>query len=150
MPLTLRKTQGAAREGMFTGQFAATLDGDYLIAVQPPGALADEVLMQDVKVRVPDLEIERPLRNDALLGELAEGSGGAYYVGLDAAKAKNESVEGQPASSLAAALLPQDQETFLQGLPDRDFQQTYAGWLLFLICTALCFEWTIRRLHRLA
>lgn len=157
MPLTLRKTQGAAREGMFTGQFAATLDGDYLIAVQPPGALADEVLMQDVKVRVPDLEIERPLRNDALLGELAESSGGAYYVGLDAAKApagranaKSESTDAQPASVLAAALLPQDQETFLQGLPDRDFQQTYAGWLLFLICTALCFEWTIRRLHRLA
>ena len=34
---------------------------------------------------MPDLERENPERNDALLGTLAKGAGGKYYVGLDAA-----------------------------------------------------------------
>ena len=45
---------------------------------------------------------------------------------------------------------PQDQVTVLPGTPDRGFERQLMGWLLGLIAGALCLEWLLRRLSRLA
>jgi hypothetical protein len=47
-------------------------------------------------------------------------------------------------------LKPQDQTTRLPGTPDRRFDQLLMGWLMALICGALCMEWLLRRLSKLA
>ena len=83
-------------------------------------------------------------RHDALLGELARTSGGAYYVGMSAAMGR----AGVPA--LAKQLVSKDRVTYLPGTPDKQFEARLMSWLLLLICSALCLEWLIRRLSKLA
>jgi hypothetical protein len=141
--LILRPVKESNREGIYTGQFTAIQEGDYQIELAIPGTV-DELLRRDVRVRVPQREIEHPQRNDAVLSELASATDGTYYVGLDAALGR----ASQPA--LAEQLVSMDQETFLPGLLDEDFQQRLMTWLLAGICGALSLEWLMRRLSRLA
>ena len=49
-----------------------------------PRATDDILLTREVRARVPDLEIEQPLRNDALLSDIGRRTGGLYYVGMPA------------------------------------------------------------------
>jgi hypothetical protein len=133
-----------ARAGTYIGQFLATQEGDYRIELVLPSGGQDTVLEREVRVRIPDLEVERPQRNDALLSDLAHGTGGEYYVGMAAA------VSGKGVPSLASRLQAKDLHTRLTGMPDRAFAQLLMAWLLALICGALCLEWLIRRLNRLA
>ena len=142
--LTLRQVQDAAREGMYASQFNALVQGDYRIELTVPGAEDESVLTSDVRVRMPDLEIENPQRDDALLADMARRSGGQYYVGVPAAMGR------QTAPSLPSVVMPKDQQTYLPGTPDRAFQQRLMAWLLALICGVLCMEWLVRRLNRLA
>lgn len=148
--ITLRKSQGPGREGMYAGQFTAMLEGDYRIELTPPGGDgAENVLNREVRVRIPELELEKPLRNDALLKDLTEKTNARYFVGFDAAMNRgSDAARG----SLAGAIAPQDQETFLPGSPDpgKRFQRVLMAWLLGLTTLALCLEWTLRRLNRLA
>jgi len=83
--LKLRAVKEAAREGTFTGQFAATEQGDYRLELRPPHAGLDKSLVRQVRVRLPPFEIESARRNDPLLVWIAQESGGGYHVGLDAA-----------------------------------------------------------------
>ncbi len=142
-PLVLRRMKQAPREGTYAGQFTATLEGDYRIDLAIPG-VADELLTQQIRVRIPTLEIEQPQRNDPLLSQLAQRSGGTYYVGLDAAIGKGGAVP------LTNRLPARDQESYLPSTTDRQFQETLRRWLLVLICGALSLEWFIRRLNKLA
>lgn len=139
--MELQQTDGG-RDGMYGGRFIATQAGDYQVQLVLPGDGEPVVLEREVRVRLPNLEIERPQRNDPLLQEIATTSGGQYFVGLASA------IEGQ--SSLAATVISKRRETFLPGTPDRDFQQRLMTWLLVLICGTLFLEWTIRRLSKLA
>ncbi|MDP7020004.1 MAG: VWA domain-containing protein, partial [Pirellulaceae bacterium] len=143
-PLILRRTQDGAREGMFTAQITAAEDGDYRIELMPPGADADELLTRTVLVRTPALETEQPQRNDRGLRALTRENG-QYLVGAEAALDAS-----QTGAALPTLLTAQDQTTFLPGVPDRRFAQTLRGWLIALICGALCWEWIIRRLSKLA
>ncbi|MEZ6118646.1 MAG: hypothetical protein R3C28_19060 [Pirellulaceae bacterium] len=93
---------------------------------------------------MPALELEKPQRDDAVLAEIAETSGGAYFVGLENVASTDAAV------NLAGKLPSKDQETFLPGTPDKEFELTLMSWLLALICGCLCFEWLIRRLSKLA
>ena len=93
-------------------------------------------------MKLPNLEIERPQRNDAELQVLASETGGNYYVGVEAA------LGGE--TSLADAVVSKRRETYLPGTPDRNFQLKLRTWLLGLICGALSLEWLIRRLNKLA
>ncbi|MBW3597768.1 MAG: VWA domain-containing protein [Planctomycetes bacterium] len=145
-PLVLRKIKDAAREGMYAGQFTTAMEGDYRLELPVPQSPDDELLTREVRVRVPDREIERPQRNDALLRNIADRTKGDYYIGL--ASAVGRGSEGRV--PLATAITPRDQETFLSGALDQTFERLLAGWLMALVCGVLFMEWTIRRLHKLA
>lgn len=142
--LVLRQVQDAARAGMYAGQFNALVEGDYQIQLAIPQAEEDNLLTREVRVRVPQLELEHPQRDDALLSDMARRTGGAYYVGIPAV------LGHQGAASLPSVIEPQDQQTYLPGTPDRLFQQRLMAWLMILICGALSLEWLVRRLNRLA
>jgi hypothetical protein len=143
--LRLRQLKEGARPGMFGGDFTALLEGDYRVELRPPGSDTDELLTREVRVRVPALEIEKPERNDAVLRELADKTGGSYFVGMD--DALDRASTGR---SLVRSIEPQDQTSYLPGTPDRDFERNLMGWLMGLICGVLSIEWLIRRLSKLA
>jgi hypothetical protein len=145
LSLTLRIVTGGAREGTYAGQFTAVQEGDYRIELRPPHGELDELLVREVRVRGEEKEIKQPERNDPLLVDLAQSTGATYYVGIDAALGRSG---GQP--PLINVLQPQDQVSYLPGLPDTDFERRLMGWLMALICGMLSLEWLIRRLSRLA
>ncbi len=144
-PLVLKAVEGTVREGTFAGQFTAVLEGDYRVELRPPHGEADELLVRETRVLAEELETKQPERNDPLLLELAQATGGAYYVGIAAATGHGG---GRPA--VVDALQPQDQVAYLPGLPDPDFDRRLMAWLMALICGALSVEWLLRRLSRLA
>jgi len=144
--LTMRRIDDAARPGMYSAQFAAVIEGDYRIELPLPNSTDGELLTREVRARIPALETERPERNDALLTELAEKTGGQYFIGFDAAMNRG----GAGRAPLAALLEPQDQTTFLPGTPDKEFDRLLMTWLMAVICGALCLEWLLRRLNKLA
>jgi hypothetical protein len=140
----LRRLREGSRDGVFTGQFVAAMQGDFRVELVVPDSERLEILTRDLRARMPDLEVEHPQRNDALLSELADKTSGKYFVGLDAA------IGSADEPLLCAAIVPQDQETYLPGTPDLNFERRLMSWLLGLICGALCLEWSLRRLYRLA
>jgi hypothetical protein len=144
-PLVLRNVEGGVREGSFGGQFTAVAEGDYRVELRPPQADLDELLVREIRTRVPALEVERPERNDAVLTDIALSTGGAYYIGAESVVGV---AGGQP--PLAGVLEPQEFVSYLPGTPDRDFDRKLMAWLMGLICGVLALEWTLRRLNRLA
>ncbi len=146
VPIVLRKVQDSAREGMYEAQFTAAQAGDYRIEVTPTEGKDDELLTAEVRVRVPALEIEHPQRNDALLKELTDKTGGQYYIGFNAAMNRG----GVGRATLASVIEPNDQIIYLPESVDVRFDQQLMGWLIALIVGVLCFEWLIRRLSKLA
>lgn len=141
----LRQVKDSTRGGMYAAQFTALLEGDYRIELNPPQSTGDEMLVREVRARVPAREIESPERNDPVLSKLTHNTGGEYFVGIDAAM--NRAGGGQ---SVAGVLEPQDQTSFLPGTPDKKFEQALMTWLMGLICGILSLEWLIRRLSKLA
>lgn len=143
--LTLRAVQGGVRPGTYAGQFTAVAEGDYRVELRPPQAELDELLVREVRTRMPALEVEKPERNDAALADIAHSTGGAYYIGVEA-------LAGTPGGvpPLASVLQPQDLVSHLPGTPDRRFDQLLMGWLMGLISSVLALEWLSRRLSRLA
>ncbi|MCA9167212.1 MAG: hypothetical protein KDB23_06070, partial [Planctomycetales bacterium] len=141
--IPLKRLTGAERPGMYSGQFTATEAGDYRLELAIPGATM-ELLRREVKVKLPAREIESPQRNDVLLSQLAKQTGGAYSVGFAAATGASTG------TSITNQLRAKDQTTYLPGTADPDFEQSLMTWLLVLISTALCLEWLVRRLYKLA
>ena len=127
---------------MYSGRFMATQAGDYTLQLVLPGDGEPVILEREVRVRLPNLEIERPQRNDTMLQQLADDTSGKYFVGLESALSGDQ--------SLAASVVSKRRETFLPGTPDRAFQRRLMSWLMTLICGTLFLEWTIRRLSKLA
>lgn len=132
-----------ARKGMYVGQFTALEEGAYRLELPLPDG-DGEPLSRRIQVRVPDLERENPERNDALLAEIAKSTGGLYYVGADAVLG----ARGMP--PLANQLADRTEITYLAGVTDRDFDERLTQALLAVVCGALCLEWLIRRLSKLA
>ena len=157
-PLVLTPIPDPSQPGVYLGQFFTKATGTYEVQL-PVGGLADQKLLtQQVTVRVPALEIQRPQRNDPLLSELADRTGGKYWIGMDSLlPSPSVGASSGVASSVAAigTTLPQsiesrDQTNYLPGSPDREFQQRLMGILMALIIGCLSMEWLIRRLSRLA
>ncbi|REK09430.1 MAG: hypothetical protein DWQ37_18505 [Planctomycetota bacterium] len=140
---TLQMTPDPARKGMYVGQFTALVEGTYRLALPVPDS-EDDVLTRRIQVRVPDIERENPERNDALLSELAKRTGGLYYVGAETVLG----AAGMP--PLPNQLQDRTETTYLAGVTDRDFEFDWMRGLLVFICGALCLEWLIRRLSKLA
>ncbi len=160
-PLELVPLQDPGQLGTFIGQFLAKQTGSYEVRL-PVGNLAEQqVLSQQVTVRVPTREVQRPQRNDPLLQEITNKTGGFYFPNFASALEvviDSSGVNAGTPSSLSASTVPRivsiigprDQIQFLPGAPDRDFQLRLMGTLMALIGTALSLEWFLRRLSKLA
>jgi len=132
------------RPGNFVGQFSVRTEGSYRIELPVPDSLEDQ-LVKRIQVVVPDLEFDETRRNQNLLAALANRSGGKYYAKLSTAIA---GIDNLPA---VAQLIPSRAELkTLRGTPDKEFSEWLNKLLLGTICGALCLEWLLRRLMRLA
>jgi hypothetical protein len=132
------------RKGMFRGQFIAVQPGPVRIELPIPDSDEDP-LSRQIMVKVPDLEKDNPQRNDALLSEIANRTKGRYYIGIPAALGADGKLP-----PLAAQLKDQTRMTIRSGDRDKPWERLWGTWLLCGICGALCLEWLIRRLSRLA
>lgn len=120
----------------FRGAWTPPTEGDYRLEVALPDA-SGQKLSRTVNVRLPELERQHPQRNDALLTQLAQRTGGKYFVGVAAALAPGGVVDTLPDRSLVQ---PQLQEP--RPLWDN-------AWVMAGLVTLLAAEWLIRRLARL-
>lgn len=149
-PLILAPIPDPSQPGVYLGQFFTKATGTYEVQL-PVGGLADQQLLtQQVSVRVPALEIQRPQRNDPVLSELASRTGGKYWIGMDSLVGKPADDNKPVPSPLAESIEPRDQTNYLPGSPDREFQQRLMGILMAMIVGCLSMEWLIRRLSKLA
>ena len=142
--IRLLPLKGEPRAGTYGGRFIVREAGSYELRLTLGNALDEQVLRQNVQVRLPTVELERPKRNDDALLQVATLTGGTYMA-MDA--------DTQPkgvAADLIKRLRPQPQTTILPGTPDRDFTERRNAVLMWLIASVLTMEWIIRRLHRLA
>lgn len=131
------------RPGMFVGQVAVLQEGTYQVALSLVGE--DEPLSRFLQVRVPDRERTHAERNEELLTQLATDTGGVYYPRLDAA------IDGDAQlKPLTQAIRSRAERRSIRGTPDQDFAEAQMHWLLGVIAGALCVEWIVRRLYRLA
>jgi hypothetical protein len=143
--IALRSNSAAVRPGTFSGQFIASIEGDFRVTLPIPDSPDLEVLTATVSANIPDLEKERPQRNDAVLSKLAEKTMGHHYLGLS-----DFNVAAEIETSPENLIQPRDQESCLSGTFDRAFKRKLLMWLMGLVVLALSLEWTVRRLHRLA
>jgi hypothetical protein len=142
--VVLTPVEGETRGGTYSGRFIVRAAGSYELRLTLGDGLGDTVLRQTVQVKLPTVELERPQRNDDDLNFVATSTGG-QYLAID-----DESASQSAVKKLPELLQPQPQTTILPGTPDDDFAERRNASLLWLIATALTFEWIVRRLHRLA
>ena len=140
----LTLTADLDRPGSFIGQFDARQEGSYRIELSPPDA-PDQPLVRRIQAVAPNLEFETTRRDEALLSALATRTGGRYYTSLQTALAGNEDVR-----PLAKQIESRAEIETHRGKPDREFSERVNKILLGVICGALCCEWLLRRLKRLA
>ncbi|QDT73837.1 hypothetical protein [Lacipirellula limnantheis] len=133
-----------SRPGNFVGQFTVSNEGSYRIELALPEQ-ADEPLVKRITATVPDLEFAETRRNEELLTAIAARSGGKYYASPQLA------ATGDSALPPAGELIESRAETkILRGKPDAAFAEALNRALLGVICGALCAEWLLRRLLKLA
>ena len=143
--ITLRSNPAAASPGSFSGSFVASSDGEFRISLPVPESPELDVLTASVTASIPDLEKEKPQRNDAVLDRISRSTGGTYIFQGD--------LQGvspvQPLSALQT-IPPQDQETIIAGTFDRFFKRRLMMWSLALMTLCFSLEWILRRLQKLA
>lgn len=136
--------KGEPRAGTYGGRFVVRESGSYELRLTLGDALDEEVLQQSVQVRLPTLELERPIRADSDLIQLATMTRGEFLP------MNLETNERDVAEKLVSIIQPQPHTTVLSGTPDFVFGQRRNLVLMWLIGLVLTFEWVVRRLHRLA
>lgn len=140
-----------SKKGSYRGQFTVRKEGVYLIELPVPES-ENERLTRRIQVKVPELEREKPRRNDALLSELATKTGGVYYIGLKPALLGEQSGAKSPGPGTRSPPLTdvlRDQSRTITTI-SRPTPLWSNGWALGALCGALCLEWLIRRLSKLA
>ena len=143
--IILRSNPNAASPGSFRGNFVAGSEGEYRINLPIPESPDLEVLTATVVASIPDLEKEKPQRNDAVLSKIAKNTGGAYFQSTVDFPKQPDNPE-----STAQLIPPQDQETIIAGTFDRFFKRKFMMWVLGILTTCLATEWILRRLQKLA
>jgi hypothetical protein len=142
-PRTVVMRADAARAGAYLGYLPALHEGTYRLDLPVPGS-GGERLTRRIQVKAPDLERENPRRNDALLSAIAGGTGGQYYVGVDAALDQNNP------NALVRQLKDRTTTVILTASPNPEWEETWLRWMMYFLCGVLCLEWLIRRLAKLA
>ncbi len=132
-----------ARAGAYQGQFPAVKEGTYRLELPVPES-GGERLSRRVQVKVSDLERENLRRNDALLSTIAKNTGGKYYVGIRGA------IDAGSPNSLLGQLKDKTTTVIQPIAPNPQWEETWLGWMMAVLCGLLCFEWLIRRLVKLA
>ncbi len=137
-----------SRPGNFIGQFTVKQAGSYRIELALPDTV-DEQLVRRVQAVLPDLEFDNTRRNDKLLSQLAKLSDGEHYTSLNQALfgESDREIDMRPIDSLIES---RAETRILRGTPDPDFTEWLNKILLGVICGALCLEWLLRRLLKLA
>ena len=143
-PMMVPLLADPSRKGTYHGQFSALTAGPHRIELPVPDSQEDP-LSRQIIVKVPDLEKDNPQRNDALLNEIAAGTGGRYYIGIPAARG-----DGGRLPPLVGQLKDRSRETPKSGDIDKPWEELWSTWLLCGIVGFLCLEWLVRRLSRLA
>jgi hypothetical protein len=144
-PILLSAMADAVRPGMFVYEFTAAQVGTYKIRLPLPDAPELEVLNTSVVASIPDRERQQPKRNDRLLQELADQTGGRYYIGME-----QFDVNGNRPDSPVIAIPSNDQVSYLMGTANYLFQRKLMIWLMTVFALTLSLEWIVRRLNRLA
>jgi hypothetical protein len=140
---TLTMEPDTTRAGTYIGHFTAAQEGTYRLELTIPETQDQQRLVRRVQVKVPDLELENPQRNDALLSRLAQATGGRYYVGAEAALAAGP-------HALVKQLKDRTRTTIYTAAPNPQWEETWLRWWMYALCGLLCCEWLIRRLVKLA
>lgn len=130
-----------SRTGSYSGQFTVLQEGEYRLELPVPGG-DEEVLVQQIRVEIPNLERERPERNDVVLSEIADKTGGRYFIGLSALF--------EDAAQVASLFEDRTKTLVFTESPGVQWQQQWLMWLLIALFGLLCLEWIIRRLAKLA
>jgi hypothetical protein len=94
----------------------------------------DQKLVRTVQVQMSDLERENPNRNEPLLQEIADRSGGIYFNNFSSAERLPSRIDVRSQRAIV----------------DETTGEDLLYYLLIVICSALFLEWTLRRLMRLA
>jgi len=139
---TIELKADPASVGSYAGRFAVLTEGSYRLALKIPES--DETLTRRIQVKVPDLERENPQRNDPLLGQIADQTGGTYFNRLDDALGMGNT------ESIVELLPDRTHTTVIPLAPDNEWRNQWLKWMLIVLCGLLCLEWLIRRLVRLA
>jgi len=140
--MTFRLDADPSRKNFYWGQLRVEQEGAYRMELV--GTDGDRQPARVVQVKVPDRERDRPQRNDAVLSELAQRSGGHYFVGIDAAVGRGD---GSP---LVRSIPDRTETATVADAPDRQFERTVMTGLFSVMAGMLCLEWLVRRLCRLA
>ena len=163
--VALVNVQDAARPGTFSGQVVTSQEGGYEISLPIPFSPDRQILRGQVQASIPDLEKVNPERDDVLLQEIADRTGGLYFydLGDNAAASWLEPDSADPQEGprqqsgsltgtrgLSQKISVVDQETFLPGSPNEQFARKFSRWLFAWLVLVLCTEWILRRLHKLA
>lgn len=138
---TVKLTADSGRPGSYSGQFTVLQEGEYRLELPLPGG-DDESLAQQIRVEIPNLERERPERNDAVLSEIAQKTGGRYFVGLSALFDDVDQIVSQFEDRTRTLIFTET--------PSAQWQQQWLLWLLLGLFGFLCVEWIVRRLAKLA
>jgi hypothetical protein len=140
-PVTLRADTG--RAGTYLGQFQALQEGEYQLDLTIPEGL-EEHLTRSIRVVIPKLEEENPQRNAALLGEIAAKTGAVYFANLA------DALRSGSGQGLVDRLPDASRVESVPVAPKPEWEETWLRWLMIGLCTALCLEWLVRRLVKLA
>ena len=131
-----------ARVGAYQGTLTVLQEGTYRLELSIPDT--EERIARRIRVHVPDLERQNPVRNEPLLRRLAEETGGTYYANIAAA------VDPADPASIVNQLPDRTRTVILAGTPDRLWAGNRLAWFMGGICCLLCLEWLIRRVSKLA
>ena len=123
--------------GSYSGFIPMLLEGNWTLKLQIPDT--NETLTETVQVRMSDLESENPSRNEPLLKEIAQKTDGEYFDSPYLAVSEND-------TSFFDRFPVRSQQSVLDTTADERTMRVF----LYVLCTLLCVEWTLRRLMRLA
>lgn len=132
-----------SRVGTYLGQFPVLKEGEYRLELPVPES-REERLTRSIHVVVPKLEEENPQRNVALLNEIAAKTGGTYYASLP------EALTVGAGPSLVDQLKDRSRTELIPVAPNPEWEEQWLRWMMIGLCGALCLEWLIRRIAKLA
>ena len=118
--------------GTYLAFLPLDIEGTWTIQWAIPDS--EQQIVRTIQVQMSDLERENPNRNESLLREIAERSGGIYFS------------EFSSAESLPERIGVRSQRAVV----DEASQEKLLYYLLWGICVLLLSEWTLRRLMQLA